>query len=256
MAADTITSHSNPIFKKLLSLHTSKGINQSRIFLAGGEKLIREIIAENKERIALWIRTPRLSYPPPAVSDINAVTLSSGLFDELNIIGTSGPLLALRLADMPAFSFNAPWPAGCTIFIPFGDPENVGAVIRSAVGLGASRVVLLQEAASPFLPRAMRSSSGAVLRIKMEKGPSLGDFTRPQGKTPVFALDLQGRNVGEIHWPPVFGIIAGLEGKGLPPEVKSKCMPISIPLQYGLDSLNAAVAVSIALWTWRIRSSQ
>jgi len=251
MSADTTTSRSNSAFKKLLSLHTSQGIKQNRMFLACGEKLVRELYAESRDNIASWIRTPQL---PDAPTGVASITLSNGLFNELNSLGAAGPMLALRLPDLPVFSPDAPWPSGCTLFIPFGDPENIGAVIRSAAGLGASRVVLLQEAASPFLPRAVRSSAGAILRVKIEHGPALSGLPFSIGKTPVFALDMRGRNISEIIWPPVFGLIAGMEGKGLPEEIRRKCESVSIPLQNGLESLNAAAAVSIALWTWKSKS--
>lgn len=250
-----ISSRDNPTFKKLLSLHAARGIRLNRLFLAGGEKIIREIIREKPDRVAYWIRTPRLPEPPTALS-ADSIAFSGELFKELNVIGTTGPLLALRLPDLPVFSTESPWPPGCTIFIPFADPENVGAVIRSAVGLGASRVVLLQEAAFPFLPRAVRASAGAIMKIRIEAGPALEKLAGLTAGTPVYALDLQGQSLGKIKWPPVFGLLAGMEGPGLPRESAGRWTPVAIPLQGGLESLNAAAAVAIALWTWKSRAAR
>jgi len=254
MTADIITSRGNHAFKKLLSLHTSRGIKENRMFLASGEKLIHEILAERAESIVCLIRTPRMSHPPALPAALESLTFSNELFNELNVTGAAGPLLAMHRPDLENFSANAPWPAGCTLFIPFGDPENVGAVIRSAAGLGASRVVLLKEAACPFLPRAIRSSAGAVLRVRMEYGPSLDDLSFARNEIPVFALDMRGKNIAKTAWPPAFGLVAGMEGGGLPEKIRTECSPISIPLQNNLESLNAAAAVSIALWTWKGRA--
>ena len=74
---------------------------------------------------------------------------------------------------MPDWSDDAPWPDGCTLFIPFQDPENVGAVIRSAAAFGVARVVLLKEAAHPFHPRSSRAAGSALFQVPLYQGPSI-----------------------------------------------------------------------------------
>ena len=248
-----ISSRANAIFKKLFSLQTSKGIKQNSIFLAGGEKVIREVLRDNKERVITWIRAPDMPCLPPALSGVKQVTLSKERFNEINLIGTAGPLIEVRLPEIQRFSANEPWPAGCTLFIPFGDPENIGAVIRSAAGMGVSRIVLLSEAACPFLPRAVRASAGSILRIRLEYGPALKDIASVSVKKHFYSLDMHGQYLAGVVWPQTFGLIAGMEGTGLPAGIKEKCVPVSIPLENGLESLNAAAAVSIALWDWKTK---
>ena len=46
-----------------------------------------------------------------------------------------------------------PWPAGCTLFIPFQDPENVGAGSRSAAAFGVGRAVLFEGGSAPVSPK-------------------------------------------------------------------------------------------------------
>ena len=248
-----ITSRANAVFKTIFSLQTSKGIKQNGVFLAGGEKIVKEVLLECKERIITWIRTPDMPFPPPVLSGVKQVVFSKERFNELNLIGTTGPLLELRLPEIARFNTGAPWPAGCSLFIPFSDPENIGAVIRSASGMGVSRVVLLSEAACPFLPRAVRASAGSILRIRLEYGPALADIASLPVKVPFYSLDMEGQLLSDIAWPQSFGLIAGMEGQGLPPGIKEKLINVAIPLENGLDSLNAATAVSIALWDWRTK---
>ena len=250
-----ISSRTNAIFKKLFSLQTSKGIKQNGVFLAGGEKIIKEILRDNKECVITWIRAPDMPCIPPALSGVKQVTFSKERFNEINLIGTAGPLLELRLPEIRQFNASEPWPAGCTLFVPFGDPENVGAVIRSTVGLGGSRIVLLSEAACPFLPRAIRASAGSILRVRLEYGPAMADIASLAEKISLYSLDMHGRHLAGIVWPQTFGLIAGMEGTGLPAKVKEKCISVSIPLENGLESLNATAAVSIALWDWKTKKS-
>ncbi len=83
---------------------------------------------------------------------------------------------------------------GCTVFVPFQDPENVGAVIRSAAAFGAARVVLLREAAHPFLPRASRAAGPAVFQVPLQAGPALAELRVENA--PLIALDMTGRRAG------------------------------------------------------------
>src|SRR5206468_7230593 len=105
------------------------------------------------------------------------------------------PLLQVRVPEIPAFDAEAPWPEGCTLFIPFQDPENVGAVIRSAAAFGVARIVLLREAAHPFHPKAARAAGTALFQVEMEQGPSIRDLNSPQ--IPLIALSVEGPEIGD-----------------------------------------------------------
>lgn len=251
-----ITSAANAVLKKLLTLHSSKGIKSHGEFLVGGPRLIQEIYAGSPDAITAWIGTERMLASGPAnlPATIPRVVLSPERFNELNVFGTPGPLLTCRLPNLPAFNPGQPWPKGCTLFIPFGDPDNVGAVIRSAAGLGAARVVLTTEAAFPFLPKALRASAGAVCKIPLERGPALAELALIEN-TPLFALDVSGTPLIEVRRPQCFGLIMGMEGQGLPPVIRQKTLRIAIPMFHEIESLNAAAAAAIALWEWRPRKA-
>ncbi len=245
-----IISGENAIFKKLMGLQTSKGIRKSGKFLAGGPKLLAELIQDPAVDITAWIGTPDMPPPPPEITTCHRIVLSRERFQEVNVMGTQGPLVTLRRPDITAFDRQTPWPDGCTLFIPFGDPENVGAVIRAAAGLGAARVVMLHDAACPFLPKAVRASAGAIWKIRMEFGPLLKDLA-PDGTTPLFALDPGGVPLDQIKRPRCYGLVAGMEGQGLPAEIRERAIRVAIPLSNQVESLNAATAAAIALWAWR-----
>lgn len=251
-----ISSRENAIFRKLLSLQTSKGIKQNGVFLASGEKIITEVLKGNKKIVVSWIRASGMPVIPPVLSGVKEIVLSGERFNEINVTGTSGPMIELHLPEIRRFGANDPWPQGCSLFVPFGDPENVGSVIRSAAGMGVSRVVLLSEAACPFLPRAVRASVGSVLMVRLEYGPRLAEISGLTLKFPLYSLDMHGQNLEEAAWPQTFGLIAGMEGQGLPRDVKEKWNTVSIPLENGLDSLNAAAAVAIALWDWKTKQNR
>lgn len=245
-----IHSTDNPVYKKLLALQTAHGIRKHGECLVAGPKLTAEAVRQQSQAIGAWISTPALPTPPPSLAGIQWVLLDNRLFQNANVFGTPGILLTMRLPDLPLFQPKASWPAGCTLFIPFGDPENVGGAIRAAAGLGATRVVLLREAANPFLPKAVRASAGAAWKIRLELGPSLAELTAIK-TVPLFALDMEGAPIDKVKRPACYGLVAGMEGQGLPEALRRHCRRVSIPMANGIESLNAAAAIAIALWAWR-----
>jgi tRNA G18 (ribose-2'-O)-methylase SpoU len=164
------------------------------------------------------------------------------------VFGTHAPLLLITLPEI------LPWPPaegfddGCSLLIPFQDPENVGAAIRSAAAFGVSQVILLAESAHPFHPKALRASGGAVLSVRLRQGPALGELP---GHLPILALSAEGADLCQTAFPPAFGLLAGMEGTGLP-ESWRRCA-LRIPIRTEVESLNAAAAVSVALYEWRRR---
>jgi len=245
-----IHSADNPVYKKLMALQTAHGIRKHGEFLVAGPKVIAEALRQKPEAVTAWIATSEMPPPPDSLVCGHRAILGRERFREVNCFGTPGPLLAMRAGQLPAFQPAAPWPEGCSLFIPFGDPENVGGAIRAAAGLGAARVVLLREAACPFLPKAVRASAGAIWKIRLESGSSLDELAAIK-TPPLFALDMEGTPLEKTKHPACYGLVAGMEGRGLTEALRRHCRRVSIPMANGIESLNAAAAVAIALWAWR-----
>jgi tRNA(Leu) C34 or U34 (ribose-2'-O)-methylase TrmL len=139
---------------------------------------------------------------------------------------------------------------GCTLLIPFQDPENVGAVLRSAAAFHVDRVVLLQEAAHPFHPKSLRAGGPPILELNLFSGPSIRDL--PDMKVPLIALGADGVEIQEQNWPESFAMLPGVEGPGLPKDLPN-VVKVGIPIAEHVESLNASVATAIALYDWRRR---
>lgn len=242
----TIESESNETFKGLKKLLSPRGIKKQLQALVSGPKQVSEVLAGFPERCIAWISRGDKSPPPdPAPAHLSWYRLAPPLFEELDIFGTASPLLLVRIDEIPKWNASEGLPKGCTLLVPFQDPENVGAVIRTAVAFGAARVILLAEAANPYHPKTIRASGGMVFRAKLFEGPSINDLTE---ELPIISLSTEGESISGFRFPESFGLLPGLEGPGLPEHFRKR--GISIPIRPEVESLNAVVATAIALYSW------
>ena len=240
-----ISSDSNPVFRSFRELLCSRGIRKQQRALISGPRVVAEVVRSASELVLAWITGP--DGPPPEDKQTPWYRLARPLFEQLDVAGTHAPLLVVRACVPKPWSDDQPWPEGCTLFVPFQDPENVGAVLRSAAAFGVPRVVLLREAANPFLPKSSRAAGSALFRLPLLQGPSIHELS--SRNAPLIALDASGPDLLTHHFPPTFGLVAGIEGPGLP-ETLRQGERRSIPMESGVESLNAATATAIALFVW------
>lgn len=131
------------------------------------------------------------------------------------------------------------------------DPQNFGAIARSAACLGAAGILYPERRSAPVSQGVLRASAGAVQRIKTF---SIGNLAQTLGKLKeagfwIFGTDRSGRTIWEVklHRPTV--LVVGSEEKGIRPLVRSCCDElVAIPHSGGVESLNAAAAAAIALY--------
>ncbi len=241
-----IASRENRRYRDWLKALGGRGLKKNGQALVAGRKFIEEIIARWPQRVAGLIacRPQQLKgLEPPAGRPL--YLLRPELMEELDIFGAGPPLLLLDIVPPP------PWEGalkrGLTLFLPFQDPANLGAAIRSAAALGA-RVVLLKEAANIWHPKSLRASGPALLAADIYQGPSLADLA--SGALPgLYALSPKGGPLTEFELPEAAGLVFGLEGPGLD-ELWPQRLRLSIPMRPEVESLNAAAAVAAVLGFW------
>jgi len=145
--------------------------------------------------------------------------------------------------------FEARWaaPVGprCVYLHGVADPGNVGTVLRSAVAFGASSVALGPGCADPYGPKAVRASMGAIFSVRVGRVAGVDGVPRPR----VALAARRGVPLGDPGLPRDATLVIGAEREGLPAEVLDACQHLAhIPMAPGADSLNAAMAATIALY--------
>ena len=137
------------------------------------------------------------------------------------------------------------------------DPRNLGAVVRSAAGFGAHGVLIPERRAAGMTASAWKTSAGAAARLPIAQTVNLTRQLKAYQEAGCMVVGLAAD--GDITLPELVApdglaegplvVVVGSEGKGLGRLVADTCdQVVSIPMAGQLESLNAGVAASVALY--------
>lgn len=173
------------------------------------------------------------------------------------VVAHCRPLTTRGLAEIVA----AASPAALVVLDHLEDPRNVGAVARSALAAGMTGLVLARRRAAPVGATAAKAAAGALERLPVALVSSVAQALVDLGRLGVWTVGLDAEADGSLFGlnllaEPV-AIVVGAEGRGLGSLVAGRVdVRASIPLQPGVESLNAAVAASLACYeVARVRSA-
>jgi len=128
------------------------------------------------------------------------------------------------------------------------DPGNVGTLIRAADAFGAG-VALSAGCADPTGPKALRASMGSIFRVP------LAGFDEPAGRRIAF-VPRGGEPPADVDLTGDVVFVLGAEREGLPEEMLARCdATVTIPIAGGAESLNVAMAGTLALYELARRPS-
>lgn len=132
------------------------------------------------------------------------------------------------------------------------DPRNLGAIIRSAAAFGASGVLIPERRSAELTATAWKASAGAAARVPVAKVTNLNRALVHYAEAGFTVIGLAGEGTGDLGAidaeDPVV-LVIGSEGDGLARLVRENCDLLArIPISSEVESLNASVAASIALY--------
>ena len=132
------------------------------------------------------------------------------------------------------------------------DPHNLGALIRSAACAGAHAVVIPKDRAAGVTAAAEKASAGAAGTIPVAQVTNISQALGELKKAGFWIFGADGsarRNLYEQDLTGPVALVIGGEGEGIRPLVRKGCdQLVSIPMQGGVNSLNASVAGGILLF--------
>ncbi|HUT86337.1 MAG TPA: 23S rRNA (guanosine(2251)-2'-O)-methyltransferase RlmB [Elusimicrobiales bacterium] len=131
------------------------------------------------------------------------------------------------------------------------DPQNLGAMIRTAVSLDVKYIALSHHRTSGITPSVFKSASGALEDINIVEVSNLNWalLTLKENGYWIYGADAKGQHIGKTNYNTPSVLVIGSEGKGIRPQTKKHCDElVSIPQNSKVESLNAACAASIILY--------
>jgi 23S rRNA (guanosine2251-2'-O)-methyltransferase len=132
------------------------------------------------------------------------------------------------------------------------DPQNVGAIARSAECAGASGMVLLQRRSAQVTPAVCKASAGAVEHLPIAQVRNLADFLAQakQAGAWCYGADQTGpASYDTVDFGGALVLVLGSEGRGLRPRVAGACDAlVSIPLRGRIESLSVSAAAAVLMF--------
>ena len=132
------------------------------------------------------------------------------------------------------------------------DPQNLGAIARSAYAFGVSAIVIAKDRSVEVTPVVSKASAGAIEHLRVVKVTNLSRMMTDLKENGFwfYAAEAGAReSLDKISPSPKMGIVLGSEGEGIRPLVLKNCdFHFRIPFARPFDSLNVAQAATIILY--------
>jgi TrmH family RNA methyltransferase len=225
-----ITSPHNEAIKEVRKLAGRRWRDKLGEFVAEGEDLLAAADAAGWEPLARYVA---------AGSELKGIEVAPHVLQQVSQLGSGTRTLAVY-AQRWAAAATGP---RCVALWGVNDPGNVGTALRSALAFGASSLALGPGSADPYGPKAVRASMGAIFDVPVARVRDVAELPRRRvalvPRDGVALRDLEGDEVT---------LVVGAERAGLPDAVIAGCDELAhIPIARA-DSLNAAMAATVALY--------
>jgi 23S rRNA (guanosine2251-2'-O)-methyltransferase len=225
--------------------------------LVYGRNPVRELYRGPREVLEVWAteradaQIPWLDAGPRAqIKPERALTEAAGTRDHQGVVAWCEPY---RYAD--AYELAAVDRPLLVCLDQVTDPQNLGAVVRSAEGAGATAVVLPAHGAVRVTPAVCRASAGAVEHLPVAVVPNLARYLGEIKGSDLwaYAADSEGAlSLWDADLAGGVALVLGAEGKGVRPLVRRTCDGVvAIPLAGKVGSLNVSVAAAVLLYEAR-----
>jgi 23S rRNA (guanosine2251-2'-O)-methyltransferase len=166
--------------------------------------------------------------------------------------GVGAELAEFRYAELEDILAHASGSALLLLLDGVTDPQNLGALIRSANAFGANGVVVPKDRAAGITPASFKAAAGALEHCPVARVTNLARSLEQLKEKGIWTVALAAdgaKQLAEVDLTAPTALVLGSEGSGVRPLVRKTCDHLArIPIAGQVGSLNVAAAGAVALY--------
>ena len=230
------------------------GPHAVREALAAGRPLQTVLVARGRHggRLEEIARLARRNGVPVRFEDRVRLDQVAGTREHQGVVAMVASKAAVSLEDLLAHPSQQGAPGLLVLLDGVEDPQNLGAIIRTALAAGAAGIIIPERRAAGLGDAAARASAGAVAHLPVARVTNLPramETLKAAGYWLVGLDERAERRYTDVDMTGSVALVLGGEGKGLHQLVRERCdFLVSIPSRGPVPSLNVSVAAGIALF--------
>jgi TrmH family RNA methyltransferase len=241
-----ITSVANEEIKSVTALQQAKYRQEKKQFIAEGIRTIQTLLESGLSLDMLYVLDDKkiMTHVQKLVDNQYITKVSSTVMNKISTAATpSGIVAVFKIPSAPSLEqLNKG-----LILAHIADPGNMGTLIRSCVAMNITTVVAI-EGVDPWNPKVIQATAGTIGYVDLFQ-LSWQEILRYKHNLKLCALVVSGGQKPEQLTLDNSLLIVGSEAHGIPPAWLEQCdLRMTIPMPGKAESLNAAVAGSIALY--------
>ena len=250
-----IESKDNPKIKNALKIANDASFRRKNgVFFAATSKVVLDIINAGFAHQAVFVLAEEYGKFADRLPDKNVYTVSRPVADKLSEGKTEDGVWAVF--EMKSADEDAIFAADKLLVLQdVQDPNNMGAIMRTALGFGYENVVVSSKCADVYSRKVIRTSMTASVKVNVLKVADMVAFTQKlneKGFTTVAAYLDGASDLGTVKTSLPVALYIGNEGQGLSRDVIENCkIRLKIPMSDRIESLNAAVSAAVLMWELR-----
>lgn len=244
--------------------------------LYGRHAVLEALRSQRRQFFRLWLEGDPTAQPPTPAGILGEIIAEAGaanvpvryvrggLFDRLRDERANTQGVTLEVGDYP-YTDPQDWqrlaraagePPLLLILDHLQDPQNLGALFRTAEAMGVHQIFLPERRAARVTPAVSNASAGAVERLPIAQVTNLNRLIEDLKRKHVWVAGLDAAPetppLAKARLDGALAVVVGSEGEGLSRLTREKCdFLVRLPMFGHVESLNAAVAGSIVLYAAR-----